>query len=261
MVEGTGETGEARRRHKRSRHQQREAGPSTSQPVVAPAPSELPGGAPFISPPAAHHVEPGELPFEAYHSIAAMSGAPNEAGYAGHHAGTSGMPGEQEIEVTSRLDQEAIDAAHAAGRGRFRRGVVNPQRSERRVLHNEERLRLRGLEPRFPELPPPVEGAIDLREGRWAHGEEFTVRPGVLDMDSINMPGVGARLLYSTILPRDEDRYFRNPPDDMDDFERHLAIVSFPPPSSLFFFDSSLKVTCLISFVAGRTGGCGNKCK
>ena len=57
-----------------------------------------------------------------------MSGAPNEAGYAGHHAGTSGG---QEIEVTSRLDQEAIDAAHTAGRGRFRRGIVNPQRSER----------------------------------------------------------------------------------------------------------------------------------
>ena len=46
IVEGTGETGEARHRHKRSRRQQREAGPSTSQPIVAPAPSELPEGPP-----------------------------------------------------------------------------------------------------------------------------------------------------------------------------------------------------------------------
>lgn len=64
-------------------------------------------------------------------------------------------------------------------------------------------------------------------------GEEFIVHSGVLDMDSINMRVVGAHLLYSTILPRDEDYYFRNPPDDMDDFECHLAIVS---PLSLFFF-------------------------
>ena len=56
------------------------------------------------------------------------------------------------------------------------------------------------------------------------------MRLGVLDTDSINMRGVGVRLLYSTILPRDENRYFRNPSDDMDDFERHLAIVS------VFFF-------------------------
>lgn len=136
------------------------------------------------------------------------------------------IPGGQEVEVTSRLDQEAIDAAHAAGRGQFHRGVINPQRSERRVLHNEERLRLRNLQPKFAELPPPITCALDLKEGRWVRGEDFTVNPGVLDTDSINMHGVGARLLYSTILPRDEDRYFRNPPDDIDDFERHLAIVS-----------------------------------
>ena len=86
--------------------------------------------------------------------------------------------------------------------------------------------------------------------------------PGVLEMDSINMCGVGAHLLYSTILPRDEDRYFRNLPDDMDDFERHLAIVSFSLPFFyfiyLFIFDNFLKVACLISFVAGC---CGDKCE
>ena len=52
------------------------------------------------------------------------------------------------------------------------------------------------------------------------------MRLGVLDTDSINMRGIGARLLYSTIIPRDKDFLFWNPPDDMDDFERHLAIVS-----------------------------------
>ena len=52
------------------------------------------------------------------------------------------------------------------------------------------------------------------------------MRLGILDKDSINMRGVEAHFLYSPILPRDEDSYFQNPPDDMDDFERHLAIVS-----------------------------------
>jgi len=159
-----------------------------------------------------------------------MSGAPNDAGYTGHYEGALGILGRQEIEVTSRLDQETIDAAHATSRDQFRRRVVNPQRSEHRVLHNEERLRLRDLEPRFPELPPLVKGAIDLKEGRWMRGEKFTVHPGVLDTDSINMRGVGVHLLYSTILPQDENRYFRNPPNDMDDFERQLAIVSFSLP-------------------------------
>ena len=60
------------------------------------------------------------------------------------------------------------------------------------------------------------------------------MHPGVLDTDSINMRGVGARLLYSTILPQDKNRYFENPPDDMDDLEHNLATVTFSLPS--FFF-------------------------
>jgi len=35
-------------------------------------------------------------------------------------------------------------------------------------------------------------------------GWDFQVSPWLLEMDSISEPGIGARLIYSTILPRYE---------------------------------------------------------
>lgn len=80
VAEGARETSEVRRRHKRSRHQQREVGPFTSQSIIAPIPMEPLEGTPLASPPASYPLEPGELPNEEYHSVA-MSGAPDGAGW------------------------------------------------------------------------------------------------------------------------------------------------------------------------------------
>jgi len=44
------------------------------------------------------------------------------------------------------------------------------------------------------------------------------MRPRLLDTDTIDMPGVSARAIYSAILPRDEGQYFRNASEDMDEF-------------------------------------------
>ena len=46
-----------------------------------------------------------------------------------------------------------------------------------------------------------------LADGTKVYGRDFQVSPEVLEMDSISEPGIGARLIYSTILPRDE-RWF-----------------------------------------------------
>lgn len=99
-----------RRRHKRSRRQQREVGRPTSQPIIAPTPMEPPEGTPLAPPPTAYPLEPGELPNEGYNSII-MSRAPEGARYVSHYDATPMVLG------TSCLDQKAIDAAHPASRG------------------------------------------------------------------------------------------------------------------------------------------------
>ena len=75
--------------HKRSRCQQREAGLSTSQPIVAPTTLEPPKGTPLAPLPAANPLKPGEFSYEWYHSVA-MSGAPGCAGYVSHCDATPG---------------------------------------------------------------------------------------------------------------------------------------------------------------------------
>ena len=62
------------------------------------------------------------------------------------------------------------------------------------------------------------------------------MRPGLLDTNTIDMSGVGARVLYTSILPRDKGRYFWNALENMDEFECHLAIVSYPVSSLTFLF-------------------------
>ncbi|XP_052208685.1 uncharacterized protein LOC127812304 isoform X2 [Diospyros lotus] len=149
--------------------------------------------------------------------------SPRRHGIAGAAVGSSRSPlGEAEAEVGSRFDQEAVDAVHRRGRGFFWRAMINPQRPSRRVLNIEESQQ--GLRPILPEMPPPIQKGYDLGHGRWVRGEPFQIQAGVLDTDTIDTPGVGAHLLYSTILPRDESRYFRNPPEDMNNFEHYLAI-------------------------------------
>ena len=139
--------------------------------------------------------------------------------------------------------------------------MINPQRGERRTLHVEEGFSARGLAPIFPELPQPYQGALQLDNRYWVRGEPLDMRPGLLDTDTIDMPGVGARAIYSSILPRDETRYFRNAPEDMDEFERLLAIVSFR--SSFLSLFSFLALSFLLSYstwnviFTGNSGCCG----
>jgi len=85
----------------------------------------------------------------------------------------------QEVEVTSCLDQGAIMRLMLLVVGNFTKIWLNHN-----VVNVESYLMrkgyLRGLEPRFSELPPPVEGTINLGESRWTRGEDFSVHPGVL---------------------------------------------------------------------------------
>ena len=79
---------------------------------------------------------------------------------------------------------------------------------------------------------PSHQRAIDLGERCWAREENFKVCLGVLDNNTIDILGIGAHLIYLTILSRNEDPYFRNSPANMDKFEPYLAIVN----SSFFTF-------------------------
>ena len=90
---------------------------------------------------------------------------------------------------------------------------------------NIEKMSMGNLNPILLELWPLFEGAHNLGGNRWVRGEPFQEQVGLLDTDTIDTPGVGAHLLYSTILSQDKGRYFQNSPQDMEEFESHLAII------------------------------------
>jgi len=62
--------------------------------------------------------------------------------------------------------------------------------------------------------------------GHWLRGEDFQTYPKLLDTDMVTYPRVGVCSMYLTILPQDEEMYFRSPVKDKDGFEFHLVIVS-----------------------------------
>ena len=95
------------------------------------------------------------------------------------------------------------------------------ERPDRRTLHSESA----GHPPVFPELDP-IRGRDTLGvHDRHLRGEEFKVRPGLVDTDSISDPGVGARLIYSTVLPLDEPRFTGITRQITDDAERLMIEV------------------------------------
>ena len=122
--------------------------------------------------------------------------------------------------------------------------MINPQPFERRTLHAEERAQARGLGPLFLSPFPPYQRVINLGESCWARRENFKVCLRVLDTDMIDMPGIGARLIYWTILPRDEDQYFCNSPVSMDKCEHYLAIVSSSSSTFLIMLVAYLFTFC-----------------
>ena len=90
-----------------------EVGLSTFQPIIAPILSEAPEGTQLAPPPIMNPLEPRDF-LEEFHSIA-MSRAQGGMGHVGHCNATLGVPDVQEVDVTSRLDQAAINAAHVVG--------------------------------------------------------------------------------------------------------------------------------------------------
>jgi len=219
------------RRKKMSRHQEMKANPATFQPIDDPN-AHAPPGEPLPS-----------FPLEIDMS-AAMSGAPRHVScdLAGHGAGPS-FWGIHDGEATSCFNQAVVNATQARGRGLYHHAMINPQHSKRRALHVEEGFAARGLAPILPTLD---------------------TRPGLLDTDTIDMPGVCARTIYSFIFPRNEGRYFRNAPKDMDEFECHLTIVSFPVVFLIFLL--SLAFSFLFAYLIwnfvfiGCLGRCGSQC-
>ena len=79
--------------------------------------------------------------------------------------------------------------------------MINPQRGERHTLHVEEGFVAPGLAPILPELPQSHQGALQLDNRYWVRREPLDMRLGLLDTDTIDMPGVGA-------LARSIPRYF-----------------------------------------------------
>ncbi|XP_052191629.1 uncharacterized protein LOC127800829 [Diospyros lotus] len=93
-----------------------------------------------------------------------------------------------------------------------------PFRKDRRVLALEGK-----HTPIFPDVPLVQSRPVCLEDGRHLRGDHFQVCPGVIDTDSVRDPGIGARLIYSTILPPDEqDMFALNFPDFLDSPEREV---------------------------------------
>ena len=81
--------------------------------------------------------------------------------------------------------------------------------------------------PILPRIGPVDERAYPVDGGNIVRGHEFRVYPGVHDNDILDTPGVASRLSWSTILPWDEARIFRNYPEGEDLADIEALRVSF----------------------------------
>ncbi|XP_052201185.1 uncharacterized protein LOC127807403 [Diospyros lotus] len=100
------------------------------------------------------------------------------------------------------------------------RQPVVPHRMDRRRLREERSLI--SNPPILPAIGPSL-ASMQLPDGTQLRGRDFQFCPGVVDTDTVADPGVGARLMYASILPRDERQYFGNFPQTMDEPERKLV--------------------------------------
>ena len=70
----------------------------------------------------------------------------------------------------------------------------------------------------------PVKHTMILADGTKVCGRDFQVSPGVLEMDSVSKLGISACLIYSTFLPRNEQRFIgSNHAQARDEAEQHLV--------------------------------------
>ena len=79
----------------------------------------------------------------------------------------------------------------------------------------------------LPRIGPVDERSYPVDGGNIMRGHEFWVYPGVRDNDILDTPRVASRLSWSTILPRDEARIFRNYPEGEDLADIEALRVSF----------------------------------
>ena len=77
---------------------------------------------------------------------------------------------------------------------------IIPNRKDHRCLDGEKSLRTPPILPVLGE----VKHTVILGDGTKVCGRDFQVSPKVLETDFVSEPGISARLIYSTILPRDE---------------------------------------------------------
>ncbi|XP_065854668.1 uncharacterized protein [Euphorbia lathyris] len=86
---------------------------------------------------------------------------------------------------------------------------------------------LNDLRPSFPLLDKPKSFWKLYRDEptltRSLNGDDFRVYPGLLDTDSVFLPRVASRLMYSSIFPRDEETYFKDIQKKMDLAERRIV--------------------------------------
>ena len=80
------------------------------------------------------------------------------------------------------------------------------------------------------------------------------MEPGLLQTDSVRMPGVANNLILSTILPRDEDEYFGNPTATMDQSLIDLTTVCFSYSFYTIIFLYHLCVHLLAGVATSHSG-------
>ena len=58
-------------------------------------------------------------------------------------------------------------------------------------------------------------------------GDHFHVHPGLIDTDSVKDPRVGARMIYATVLPQDEQEFFDVCPNVANTPEQKIIEVNY----------------------------------
>ena len=109
-----------------------------------------------------------------------------------------------ERERVEREEQEDLDRHHRQNVAQC--NLPPPRvtsRPDRRTLPLETPSRV----PVFLEPGPMRERATIPGSNRQLRAEEVSIRPGVLTTDTVADPGIGPRLIYSSILPLDEHRF------------------------------------------------------
>ncbi|XP_065854200.1 uncharacterized protein [Euphorbia lathyris] len=139
----------------------------------------------------------------------------------------SSKMGDPQVACESGVEKD-IPNLHAntfhADKGRSDFSHPKTPRISRRTLRSES---LNDIRPSFPLLDRPKSFWKLYRDEptmyRALNGDDFRVYPGLLDTDSVFLPGVALRLMYSSILPQDEETYFKDIQHNMDLAERRIV--------------------------------------